>query len=60
MNWSHFLAAQIEPDLIILRTRDGTIVLLRPAFVADQAAWNETRRIVGAHMAASSSTQPPS
>lgn len=58
MNWSHFLAAQIEPDLIVLRTRDGTIVLLRPTFVADQTAWSETKRIVGAHMAASSSMQP--
>ena len=58
MNWAHFLAACIEPDLMVLRTRDGTIVLLRPAFVADKAAWSEARRIVGARVSISPSMQP--
>jgi hypothetical protein len=52
MDWAHFLAARVEPDLIALKTREQTIVLLRPGFVADQAAWNEARRIVGERIAA--------
>lgn len=58
MNWAHFLSACIEPDLMVLKTRDETVVLLRPAFVADQAAWSEARRIVGARVSISSSMQP--
>ncbi|ODT22542.1 MAG: hypothetical protein ABS35_14565 [Kaistia sp. SCN 65-12] len=58
MKWGHFLVAQIEPDLIVLRTREETIVLLRPTFVTDRAAWDETKRIVGVYVAASSSMQP--
>jgi hypothetical protein len=54
MNWAHFLVARIESDWMVLRTQDETVVLLRPAFVADQAAWNEVQRIVGAHVAISS------
>jgi len=56
MSWAHFLAARIEPDSMVLRTRDETIVLLRPSFVADQAAWSEARRLVGAHV---KSQSPP-
>lgn len=50
MNWAHFLAAHIKSDLIVLRTRDATIVVLRPAFVANQEAWMEARRIVSARV----------
>lgn len=58
MDWAHFLAARIEPDLIVLKTRDETIVLLRPAFVADHAAWNEAKQMVSGRVPASSSSQP--
>lgn len=49
MSWAHFLAARIESELIVLRTRDATIVVLRPAFVADRTAWSEVQRLVSAH-----------
>ncbi|CAN5455921.1 hypothetical protein BH10PSE11_BH10PSE11_19970 [soil metagenome] len=58
MSWAHFLAACIEPDVMVLKTRDQTVVLLRPAFVADQAVWSEAKRIVSAHVSISSSMQP--
>jgi hypothetical protein len=51
MSWAHFPAARIESDLIVLQTRDATIVVLRPAFVADQATWSDAQRIVSAHTA---------
>ena len=54
MDWAHFLAAGIEPHRMVLRTRDETIVLLRPAFFASPADWNEAMRMVGAHIPASS------
>lgn len=57
MNWAHFLAARVESDLMVLRTRDETVVLLRPAFVADQAAWSEAKRIVNARVSTSSGVQ---
>lgn len=57
MDWAHFLAAHIEPDFMILKTRDGTVVLLRPAFVADHATWNEARKIVGRCVPVSSGAQ---
>ncbi|MBN9583220.1 MAG: hypothetical protein J0G37_17165 [Afipia sp.] len=59
MDWAHFLAARIDPDAIVLRTRDETIVLLRPTFVADQATWSEAQRIVSAHVATSSGAIKP-
>lgn len=54
MKWAHFLVARIEPDLMVLRTRDETIVLLRRDFLADQADWNEAERLVGAYVSAPS------
>ena len=59
MRWAHFLAVRIAPDAMVLRTRDETIVLLRPAFVADPAAWSEAQRIVGAHVTTSSDSIKP-
>lgn len=35
-----------EPDLMVLRTRDQTVVLLRRALLANQADWNDAGRIV--------------
>ena len=50
MTWAHFMTACITSDLIVLRTRDATIVVLRPRFVIDQAAWSEAQRLVAAHV----------
>ena len=58
MNWSHFLDARIEPDLMILKTMDGTIVLLRSTFVADQSGWSEAKRIVSSRVPIAPDIQP--
>jgi len=50
MTWAHFVTARIDPDLIVLKTRDATIVVLRPTFFDSQMAWGEARRIVTAHV----------
>lgn len=50
MTWPHFVTARTEPDLIVLKTRDATIVVLRPTFFASQVAWDEARRIVAMHV----------
>src|SRR5262249_46405341 len=50
MTWTHFLGARIESDVLVLRTRDETVVLIRSGFVADQAAWSEAKRLVGARV----------
>ncbi|MCO5129598.1 MAG: hypothetical protein M9932_03415 [Xanthobacteraceae bacterium] len=54
MSWAHFVAARIAPEWMVLKTREETVVLLRPAFFADPADWREARRIVGANVATAS------
>jgi hypothetical protein len=48
MLWPHFAEVRNNDEQIAMKTLDGTIVLLRPEFVANLEEWAEIRRLVAA------------
>ena len=46
MNWSHFTATHTSPALIVLQTRDQTLVLLRPDFLDRPDEWSNLTSMI--------------